>query len=453
MTRIIATSLIALAALAASTRADDLAAKITALAQPYIDDGTAVGFVIGVLKDGKTRYFAFGTTEKGTNSPPNENTVYEMGSVSKVFTGTLLADMVERGEVKLDDPVQKYLPKGVTMPMFGDAPITLEHLATHTSGLPRMPDNFEPKDPTNPYADYTVEQMYAFLEKHTLRRGPGEQEYSNLGMGLLGQLLADRAGMSYERLLTERITKPLGISDTRITLDDELRKRLAKPYNAALELESNWDIPAMAGAGAIRSTASDMLKFAQANLADDGRLSKAVHLAQTKRDLQKGSREMGLGWSIARDGITRWHNGMTGGYHAWLAVVPKFDVGVVLLANTASMKMTELGENVTRLACGDNVQPPKQRKEVEIDAKILAGYEGNYELAPMFSIRVTLEDGKLWAEATAQPKFRIFAESPTEFFYRVVDAQITFVTDDAGKATKLILHQGGRDIEGVRKEK
>jgi CubicO group peptidase (beta-lactamase class C family) len=272
-------------------------------------------------------------------------------------------------------------------------------------------------------------------------------------MGLLGQLLADKAGMSYERLLTERITKPLGMSDTRITLDEELRKRLAKPYNAALKPESNWDIPAMAGAGAIRSTANDMLKFARANLATDGELSKAMQLAQTKREGVKGPFAMGLAWHFARDGITLWHNGMTGGYHSWLAVVPKLNVGVVLLANTATPEMSELGENVTRIVCGGDVQPTKSRKAIEVDAKLLATYEGFYEIAPEFGLRVTLVDGQLWVQATGQEKFRIFAESPTEFFYRVVDAQITFVPDKDGKVDKLVLHQGGRDMEGVRKDK
>jgi CubicO group peptidase (beta-lactamase class C family) len=448
----------ALAACLAPANAADLQKQIDALAKPLIADGTAVGFVVGVLQDGKTRFFNYGETAKGSRRAPNPDTVYEVGSVTKVFTCTLLADMVERGLVKLDDPVQQYLPANVKMPMTDGKPIRLADLATQTSGLPRMPANFAPADPGNPYADYGERQLFAFLSGHTLRRPPGTYEYSNLGMGLLGVVLARRAGCTYEQLLSNRITRPLGLADTRITLDDRLRHRLAPPYNAALEPEKNWDFQALAGAGGVRSTARDLLRFAQANLAGDGPLGKAFRLAQTKRcDISNGL-AMGLGWHIARDGITRLHSGMTGGYHTWLAIVPGRGIGVVVLSNTATMRISQFGELVTRAAFGSNVEPlPPQkraaeRKAVAVDAATLARYAGVYQLVPAFDLTVSVQNGQLMVQGTGQQKLPVFAESPTKFFYKAVDAQITFVPDKNGKVDLLILHQNGLNVEGKRKK-
>src|SRR5262249_17975702 len=191
-----------------------------------------------------------------------------------------------------------------------------------------------PTDVFNPYADYTVAQMYAFLNGHKLRRPPGEYEYSNYGMGLLGHVLARHAGTTYEQLLIERIGAPLGMRDTRITLDERRRRRFAAPYNAALQPAKNWDLPTLPGAGAIRSTCHDLLKFIQANLASDEQpLTQALRLAHRTRHTKADGLAIGLGWHIARDGVTRWHNGMTGGYHGWLAVVPDREVGGGGLAN------------------------------------------------------------------------------------------------------------------------
>src|SRR5262249_20674414 len=157
-----------------------------------------------------------------------------------------LSDMVERGDLALNDPIAKYLPAEVKVPERGGRAITLQDLSTHTSGLPRMPTNFTPKDAGNPYADYSVEQMYQFLSGYTLTRDIGAQyEYSNLGGGLLGHVLTRRTGTDYEALVGSRITTPLNMSNTRITLSPELRTRLATGHNERLVPVSNWDLPTL----------------------------------------------------------------------------------------------------------------------------------------------------------------------------------------------------------------
>ena len=187
-----------------------------------------VGVVVGVVDAKGRRIVSHGAPGKGDPRPLNGDTVFEIGSMTKVFTSLLLTDMVAKGEVKLDDPVAKYLPAGAKVPERGGKQITLVDLATHTSGLPGMPSNFAPRNARNPFADYTPEQLWAFLGGHTLGREIGVfYEYSNLGAGLLGQALSHRAGQDYEVLVRTRITGPLGMKDTAVTLSPALKARLA----------------------------------------------------------------------------------------------------------------------------------------------------------------------------------------------------------------------------------
>ena len=364
--------------------------------------------------------------------------------------------MVQRGEVSLDDPASKYLPKTVKLPTRGDREITLLHLATHTSALPPMPDNFSPADGLNPYADYTVEQMYAALSQCKLTRDIGaKHEYSNLGMGLLGHILALRAGVDYEQLVKERITKPLGMKDTSITLTEDMQKRLAFGHNEVLEEVKNWDLPTLAGAGALRSTVSDMLKFVEANMGKTkSPLSAAMALqAETRSPTDVPNLSIALGWHKlkVRNGEIIWHNGQTGGYHSFIGFDKKRGVGVVVLANTAS-DIDDIGLHVLdRDIPLRKVEPKKVRTAIKLDPKILDSYVGDYELAPTFVISITKDGDRLSLQATGQPKFELFAESETKFFLKVVDAQISFVKDDAGKVTKLILHQNGANQNARRR--
>ncbi len=429
----------------------DRAAEIARLVQPLVDGEAIVGCAVGII-DGETRkVHGFGEIVRGGETPRGD-TLYEIGSVTKALTGTLLADMVLRGEVRLDQPISELVPEGTTAPAFAaDQPITLVHLASHASGLPRLPDNMAPAAPTDPYADYTSELMFAFLSGHKLARAPGQYEYSNYGAGLLGQLLARRAGMSYEQLLRERLLDPLAMNDTALALTAEQAPRLAPPYDASLEPGYTWHFDAEAPAGGLHSTVDDMLKLLAAAI-DDGEseVTQALRLAGEKQVLGPGWIGVGLGWHIARDGRTRWHNGQTGAYSSYMAYVADKKLAVVVLCNTPTDLTTVLGERIMQSLLGMQVEPPAFHKAVAVDAATLEKYVGVYELAPTFAITVTLEDGQLMAQATGQDKFPIFPESATEFFYKVVDAQISFVVGDDGTVEKLVLHQNGADMPAAR---
>jgi len=349
--------------------------------------------------------------------------------------------MVADGSVRLDDPVAKYLPATVRVPARNGRQITLVDLATQSSGLPRLPSNMAPRDSTNPYADYSVDQMYAFLSTYELPRDPGETyEYSNLGVGLLGHALALKAGVSYEELVRRRVLAPLGMRETAITLTPALQARLAPGHDEEGHVVPNWDLPTLAGAGALRSTAQDMLKYLAANLDT----AAPFRLAQVSRHAAgTATMTIGLAWHIlARPGGASivWHNGGTGGYRSFAGFDEVRRVGVVVLTN-ANIGADDIGFHLLDEAMPLQA-PPKVRTAVAVDAQTLDRYVGEYELAPTFHIVVTREAAGLFIQATAQPKFPIFAESETEFFLKVVDAQITFSRDG------LILHQNGQNLPG-----
>jgi CubicO group peptidase (beta-lactamase class C family) len=420
-------------------------------------DRQNVGIVVGVIdaRDPRNRrVITFGSLERGDSRPLNGDTIFEIGSVTKVFTSLLLADMVQRGEVALTDPVAKYLPADVKVPERNGRAITLQDLATHTSGLPRLPTNFMPKDPANPYADYSAAQLYQFLSTYTLTRDIGSRyEYSNLGGGLLGHVLARRAGMEYEALVRSRITGPLAMTSTSITLSADQQRRLAVGHNDRLASVPNWDLPTLAGAGALRSTANDMLTFVAANLGATSPLMSAMSAMLTdRRPTGMPGLDVALAWHIfTRNGDEIiWHNGGTGGYRSFIGFSPRTKVGVVVLSNTSTLAgVDDIGLHVldARLP---TMQPPKVHTEVTVDPNLFDGYVGAYELAPNFVLTVTREANRLFIQATGQPKLEVFAEAAKEYFLKAVDAQLSFVTNAAGQATAVILHQNGANVTGQR---
>ena len=404
-----------------------------------VESGRAVGMVTGVIDEKGRQVVASGKVSLDGTQQPDGDTVFEIGSVTKVFTSLILADMIEKGEVKPDDPVSKFLPATVKVPSRNGREITLLDLSMQVSGLPRLPDNLKPADPANPYADYDASKLYDFLSRYTLTRDPGEKyEYSNLAVGLLGHALALKAGMSYEELLRRRIFDPLGMSGTSITLSEAQKKRLAPGYDGGLKPVKNWDFAVLAGCGAVRSTVNDMLKFVAANLElTDTPLKFAVRrMRAVTKGIGAPDLEIGMAWHVFTKFDTRiwWHNGGTYGYRSFVGFNPAKKEGVVLLCNTF-MDNDDLGKHVLE----SRYPVTTFHKEVQVDAAVLEPYVGEYELTPAFKITVTREAARLFAQATGQPRFEIFAQSESEFFLKVVDARITFLKGG------LILHQGGVD--------
>jgi D-alanyl-D-alanine-carboxypeptidase/D-alanyl-D-alanine-endopeptidase len=405
-----------------------------------------VSIVVGVIGPEGRRVVAYGSMGTTDPRPVNGDTLYEIGSISKVFTSLILADMVERGEVSLDDPVAKYLPSVVKVPDRNGKQITLYDLSTHRSGLPRMPSNFAPKDPTNPYVDYPVEGLYEFISGYELKRDIGaEYEYSNLGAGLLLHALARRAGMDYAHLLRERVFRPLGMTSTGVSLTPALMSRMSTPHTSVFRLAPTplWDIPeAFAGAGALRSSANDMLTFLAANLGYvktplSGAMTRMLAVRRDAADTFK----IGLGWRIEpqKDGMEIvWHGGATYGSRTFTGYDPKSRVGVVVLSNyNSGSGIDDIGRHVlnpdARIDDGTAVKP-QDRMVSKVPPDLLDAYAGRYRLSDSEVWTVRRDGSRFFIKRPADSEFEIFPEGDFEkgnddFFSKTADALFTFDFD------------------------
>ena len=356
---------------------DPLRASLSTLIEPRLKSKELVAVVVGVIDPdfNQPRVFGFGKTSlDGSATTPDGSTLFEIGSITKVFTSVALSVLVEEGKARLDEPVLSLLPEGTKLASRDGRAITLEDLATHTSTLPRVPSivfarTLAGKDP---YADVTEKDVYDFLEKWTPRKPIGETyDYSNLGAGLLGIALARRAEMSYGDLLDSKILGPLGMKDTRLTLKPNDLKRLAKPYHVGGGASTNWRFDALAGCGGLKSSVDDMLIFARANLdasLSKSAMSKALSMAlKPRHSTTNAQTRIGLGWHISESkppGMPIfWHNGGTGGYRSYLAIEPSSGRAVVVLANTESGVESLGGETLRALRVA------KKQRETAKDPK------------------------------------------------------------------------------------
>ena len=251
-------------------------------------------------------------------------------------------------------------------------------------------------------------------------------------------------------MVTDRLLVPIGMNDTRISLTTDMESRLAIGHSVGGDPVSNWDIPTLAGAGALRSTAEDMLTFLAANLsADATSISGVIATTHGERRSAGNNMTIGLGWhrlATANGGVTIWHNGGTGGYRTFAGFDPARQIGVVVLHNSAR-SADDIGFHLLDPAFSLAAAPTAQI-ETTVDPAILERYVGTYELAPTFSLTMRVEDGQLMVQATNQPEFPVFPKSDTVFFYKAVEAELHFEIDADGTATGVVLHQGGRELPG-----
>jgi CubicO group peptidase (beta-lactamase class C family) len=326
-----------------------------------------------------------------------------------------------------------------------------------------MPGNMKPQDPENPFADYSVEQLYQFLSTYQLTRDVGSHyEYSNLGAGLLGHILALRANTDYESLVKTRITNPLGMASTTITLTAPLQARLAPGHARTLQPTKNWDLPSLAGAGALRSSANDVLTFLAAEMGyTQSTLEPAMKAMLEPRHPAAGppGLEVALAWHVftANRKTIVSHNGGTGGYRTYMGFDPQARTGVVVLMNAASLAgPDDIGrhildpKNELLPANSPALVQPKPRTEISLSPAIFDRYVGRYQFSPTAPLIITRDGDRFMAQLGAQPAAQIYAESETAFFYKVVDAQLTFETDADGKVVAVVLHQNGLTPRAVR---
>jgi CubicO group peptidase (beta-lactamase class C family) len=352
-------------------------ASIREMIKENMPDARSTGMVVGLLEaDGSRRIIAYGGS--GLNARPLDGeSVFEIGSITKVFTGVLLAEMIRRGEVKLSEPLARLLPPGVRIPSRNGKEITLLDLATHTSGLPTMPGNFPKSETPEDYSSYTVKEMYDFLSGYELPRDPGESDqYSNL-QSLIGHALALRAGKPYEALLRERILSPLKMEQTAVTLTLEMQRQMTRGHDGFGDRQPYFIAPAFITSGGLKSTVNDMLDFAAANLAqnNNGIYAALRESQRPQRPLGNSGEFWGLGWGVDTVGSEIGHSGSTFDYNSFLNINLKSRRAIVVQANFAGNDANTLGVHL--------LDPAKYpRKKPSIGRAVAAVYRsGNINKA------------------------------------------------------------------------
>lgn len=451
----LAFAMLALSPVAAQEAA--MTSDIARLVEDRIErDRQGVGLAAAFVDDGIPVFASHGPLEAGGTAQVDENTLFEIGSISKIFTTLLLAQLVLEHKIDLDRPATDYLPEGVVLPQFEGKQITVFDLATHMSGLPSIPPDLALGNPSNPYRSYTAAMLHSFLAAYRLPRAPGEaHEYSNIGNTLIGEAVSHVTGQSYDQLVRQRILEPLGMKDTMLVVPAHATARFASGHGASGAPVSHWDFDVFAPAGGWRSTATDMASFVAAASGQTETALKPAFALMLERTRPAGSPNMtiGLGWMILKHsgGSLVWHNGMTARFNAFAGFDRASGRASVVLSNAfTATGIEDIGFHLIDATLPLTPQPTP-RTAIEIDPALLDAYVGTYELGPEFYITVTAEAGQLYVEASGQERLPAFPESKTKFFLRAVDAQVSFKTDAAGKATGLVLHQAGSDIPGNKK--
>ncbi len=433
-------------------------AEVHALAEPLVDDGWSVGIEIGLLlPDGTTATYSLGSTSEGGGAAPDAQTVFEIGSITKTFTALALASMVEEGSVTLDQPVQELLPSAeVTVPSFGGVPITLEHLATHTSALPRSPDNMAPADPSDPYADYHARELYAFLDGYTLTAEPGTRyEYSNVGFGLLGHALSLADGGTWDDLVATRVLQPLSMADTARVLSASQEARFAQGYDGDLNAVPPWTFDVLAGTGALRSTASDMLRYVSAQVrTDDATLAREIALTHMPRFETSGTARIGLAWNIADDRWV-WKNGGTAGFGSFVGFDQMDGAGVVVLSNVENAWFTEtaLGLTLLKMLAGESydpidIPPPSTPTVAELEPYVGSFVDPTMPAAG--ALVISLDGPDPYVQIPDQPRFRIYVAATDRFYARRAPLTLMFDCTSGSCDSLALAVTGGASVALVR---
>jgi D-alanyl-D-alanine-carboxypeptidase/D-alanyl-D-alanine-endopeptidase len=416
-------------------------------AQIHSDPGT--GIIVGILDRGRTTILKAGSS--GTARPLDEHSLFEIGSVTKTFTATILADMVLHHEVDLDAPVEPFLPAGTHVPARNGKAVTFLTLATQHSGLPRMPDNMlQPKDPTDPYADYTWDKLAAFLGGYTLTRDPGATfEYSNLGAAVLGNALAGVARTSYSTVLQARVLGPLGMNETSVlpvsALAPALRERVTVGHAPDDTVAPAWNFDSMAPAGAIRSSVSDMLRYVRCNLGA-GPLATDCLFAQQPRDTLTGNAIGLIWWTGDVVPIVR-HSGDTAGFHACVAVAPDHQRGVVVLSS-GSIWAGPIAEYIIDAA----LTVPQTPLPITLAPGALDAYAGTYHNVDTRNRNRIVRDGNgltMQVDGLTQV-LPIYPLGSDRFVRKTWAAQLTFTRDASGDVDTVRVRYNGRLVTYVR---
>lgn len=439
-------ALIAGAAIAAPLPNEAHLAKMLA---ERLEKNQGVGLAIGLYdasEGSAPRFVVAGEALKGSGRRVDADSVFEAGSISKAFTGVLLASLVQEGRIALDAPAAQYLPNA-SLPTLEGKPITVLHLATHTSGLPRLPTGFKVTDPSNPYGAFTEADLYRALAETKLATVPGQtSEYSNFGYMLLSHLLVKVSGKSsYEALVRERILTPLGMDRSGTSLNASSTP-FAMPHGESLAPVPVWTLtPTLAGVGGLQTSATDLMKFARAQLdtSTKDKLASAMAMAREARHSASPTASIGLAWQIRKTPSGKtivWHNGGTGGSRSFIGFEGASRQAVVILANSAH-DVTSLGMH---LLDPEGTPLQRVRPAVTLDAALLEALAGEYEAEGNTAIHLMRAGSRLMARLEGKRPEPLSAESPTLLYTASGALEIDVLPAGADAPRTLRLREGDK---------
>lgn len=419
----------------------------------------SLGIVVGVVTPAGRRVVSYGKISDTDTRPVTGDSVFEIGSVTKVFTAWLLADMVRRGEVHLADPIARYLPDGLTVKSANNGKtITLGDLATHTARLPFWPSNVAATGGLNHgLARYTESQLFEFVSTFDVPPDVGTRwAYSNADAGLLGILLGRRAGSTYDALLATRITAPLKMTRTAVTVTSEMMPRLVTGHDATLKVAPRWTVPAMAAGGSLHSSIDDLLTFMTALGETRSPIATVLPVMLETRRSGPGFQQA-LGWMVigkTPDDELLFHDGQTLGFASSIAYDPRTRTGVVVLSNAAA-GVGDIARHVLRpsLPLAKPAGPAPIKTEVRIDAKVFDRYAGRYEPGPGTTFTLSREGDALMLELPGLPKMRLRPESELEFFVAEnTRISVSFETNAAGEVMRMVLRSPMGTVPAARRQ-
>ena len=428
-------------------QAQDAVSRMEQVVQSYVSNKQFMGSVLVSREEKILLDKGYGFANLEWNIPDSPTTKFRLGSVTKQFTAASILLLEERGKLQVEDPVKKYMP---------DAPaawdkVTIYNLLTHTSGIPSFtgfPDYASTEAiPTAP------EKLVARFRDKPLEFQPGEKwNYSNSGYILLGYLIEKISGQAYPKFVQENIFTPLGMKDSGYDSNSAIILHRASGYSPSSDGPVNAGFVHMSipfSAGALYSTTEDLLRWEQGLFG--GKVLSPASLEKMTTPF-KNDYAFGLAVHTVNGHKVIEHGGGIEGFNTQVSYYPEDKLTVIVLGNLYGGAPEEIATKLAALVHGEKVVLSSERKEIKVDPKLFEGYVGRYQLAPTFIITVTQEGDHLFVQATGQPKFEVFPEGERDYFLKVVDAQITFVSDSHGHATELILHQGGRDQHAKRIE-
>ncbi len=430
-----------------SSRSEELSAKFDAYLAKCVELEQFSGTIL-VSHEGQTVLAkGYGWANVEHQVPNSTQTKYRLGSITKQFTAAAILLLQERGKLDVHDPVSKHLPD--SPPAW--AAVTIHHLLSHTSGIPNF-TSF-PEYSKTWMVPSTPEQLIARFRDKPLEFEPGAQfNYSNSGYILLGAIIEKASGTTFEAFVREHICEPLQLRDTGYDHPTTVLEHRAAGYDRLSEIMTNAEYIDMSipyAAGAMYSTVEDLARWDQTLTA--GKLLSPESFAAMYMPV-KG--DYAYGWTVKQRAKHKEisHGGGINGFNTFILRYPEENICVVVLSNVVPASTERIAHDLAAIVSGEPYKPPKKREAVKVDLEFYDTYAGRYQLQPDWILTIQRSGNRLLVQGPDKRPVEIFPESESEFFFKIVDAQITFVKNDQGQITHLMFCQGGHKVQAKRLE-